>query len=174
MCSLSNDRGPQEADVLRLTRLGARDSVCLLSHSSWSAAVHSIRQVWLRRCLMTRRTSVGLGSAIAVLILAVVGWIVVAQGQRGGAQQAPPQRQRVEVTHVKPEMVQAYQDLIKDELIPNLKKAGIAYRWTWANGPAGDSFTFVNEQPIANYAQYDQPGALQRVLGADGVAKYQA
>jgi hypothetical protein len=123
---------------------------------------------------MTRRTSVALGSAFAVLILAVVAWVVVAQGQRGGAQQPPPQRQRVEVTHVKPEMVQAYQDLIKNELIPNLKKAGIAYRWTWANGPSGDSFTFVNEQPIANFAQYDQPGALQRAIGADGVAKFQA
>ena len=122
---------------------------------------------------MTRRTSIGLGSTIAVLV-AVVVWVVIAQGQRGGTQQPPPQRQRVEVTHVKPDMLQAYQDLIKSELIPNLKKAGIAYRWTWANGPSGDSFTFVNEQPIANYAQYDQPGALQRVIGADGAAKFQA
>jgi hypothetical protein len=123
---------------------------------------------------MTRRTSLGLWSGFGVLVVAVIAWAVVAQGQRGGAQQPPPVRQAVQVTHVKPDMVNAYQDLLKNELIPNLKKAGIAYRWTWRNGPFGDNYTFVSEQPITSYAQYDQPGALQRAIGAEGVAKFDA
>ena len=57
-------------------------------------------------------------------------------------------------------MVGTYQDLIKNEANPGIKKGGIVWRWTWANGPSGQAFTFVSVQPITNYAQYDQPGAL--------------
>ncbi len=71
-------------------------------------------------------------------------------------------------------MVGTYQDLIKNELIPALKKAGVAYRWTWANGPMGQGFMFVGVQPVTSYAQYDQGNPMQRAIGADGVANYNA
>src|SRR2546428_529508 len=87
---------------------------------------------------------------------------------------AAPQRIAVQVTQVRPDMVGTYQDLIKNEANPGIKKGGIAWRWTWANGPSGQTFTFVSVQPITNYAQYDQPGALQKGIGADGVANYNA
>ena len=129
---------------------------------------------------------------LSTTVALAVAMIMVgsAQGQRGGggggrgraggpapAQAAPgpaPQRIAVQVTQVRPDMVGTYQDLIKNEANPGLKKGGIAYRWTWANGPSGQAFTFVSVQPITNYAQYDQPGALQKGIGADGVANYNA
>jgi hypothetical protein len=118
--------------------------------------------------------------SLTVALAVATAWAAVgsAQGQRGqgrgAAPQAPPQRVAVTVTQVRPDMVGTYQDLIKNEANPGLKKSGMAYRWTWANGASGQAFTFVSVQPITNYAQFDQPGALGRAIGADGVANYNA
>lgn len=120
-------------------------------------------------------------SIVAVSLAVVVVWTALgaAQGQRGAggrgaAAQAPPVRIQVQETQVKPEMVGVYQDLIKNELIPGLKKAGVQFRWTYTTGPSGQAFTFTSVQPITNYAQFDQPGALQKAIGTDGVANYNA
>ncbi len=124
-------------------------------------------------------------SMTVVLLTVAIAWNTMGGAQaQGGAQQGrgaapaqaapPPQRIAVQVTQVRPDMVGTYQDLIKNEANPGLKKGGIAWRWTWANGPSGQAFTFVSVQPITNYAQYDQPGALQKGIGADGVANYNA
>jgi hypothetical protein len=102
-------------------------------------------------------TAVVLGTVLAV----TTG--IDAQGQgggRGGAQQAPPVRLRVQVTQVKPDMSAAFQDVQKNSIIPAMKKAGRPWH------------TFVTVYPIASYAEFDQqPGALQRALGADEAAK---
>jgi hypothetical protein len=118
----------------------------------------------------------GLSFAAAVLLAIATSWSAVsfAQGQGAPGQQAPPQRIRIQITQVKPDMVDAYQNIIKSELIPGLKKAGLPWLWTYATGPIGQGFTFINAQPITGYAQYDQPGTLQKALGPDGVAKYNA
>jgi len=119
--------------------------------------------------------------SVTVALAVATAWAAVgsAQGQRGGrgqgaASAAPPQRVQVQVTQVRPDMVGTYQDLIKNEANPGLKKGGVPWRWTFANGPSGQGFTFGSVQPIANYAQFDQPGALGRAIGADGVANYNA
>jgi hypothetical protein len=122
-------------------------------------------------------------SIVATSVAVVVAWTALgaAQGQRGAggrggaaAPQAPAVRLQVQMTQVKPEMLGTYQDLIKNELIPGLKKAGVQFRWTYANGPSGQGFTFISAQPVTNYAQFDQPGALQKAIGADGVANFNA
>ena len=106
---------------------------------------------------------------------AVVLAVVVLAAALAAQQAPPPQRISVNVTQVKPEMLQAYQDLIRNEGVPAYKKAGIAWRHVFANGPFGQGFTFVTVTPITNYAQYDQqPGPIARAIGADGAAKYNA
>jgi hypothetical protein len=117
---------------------------------------------------------------------AIVGSMVIASSwvaprsvsAQGGAaaQQAPaPVRLRVQVTEVKPDMVQRWQDLTRTEAIPAQKKAGLAWRHTFAaGGPFGPGSTFVTVQPVTNYAQFDQGSAITRGLGADGAAKLNA
>jgi hypothetical protein len=114
--------------------------------------------------------------AAAVGVAAAGTSMGLAQG-RGGAttQQAPPQRTLLQIAQVKPDMIGTFEDLIKNELIPAQKKAGVAYRWTFANGPmGGQGFTFVGVQPITSYAQFDQGPAIQRAMGADWYANYNA
>lgn len=96
-----------------------------------------------------------------------------ASAQAGAA--APPQRVAVTTTQVKPDMVATWRDLIQKEAVPAFKKAGVPWRWVFSSGPlGGQAFTFVTVTPVANFAQYDQPPAIQRAMGPEGAAKYNA
>lgn len=117
--------------------------------------------------------------AIALVIGAImVGGIASMSEERAAAQAgatAPPQRIAVTTTQVKPEMVAAWQDLVRTEAVPAFKKAGLPWRWVFASGPlGGQAFTFTTVAPVANFAQYDQPPAIPRMLGPEGAAKYNA
>jgi hypothetical protein len=120
-------------------------------------------------------SKVGFVAPAALALTAAIAWTEVghAQGQRGAAagQQPPPIRMRLQVTQVRPDMAAAYQDVIKNEVVPALKKAGQPWQWMFTTGAVGTGGTFVTVRPIANYAEFDQPGMLQKALGADGAAK---
>lgn len=75
------------------------------------------------------------------------------------------------VVTVKPDMVGAYIDLQKNEIIPALKKGGQAWRDTWRTAVFGDPFEFAHVTDIATFEQYDGPNPLTKGLGAAG---YQA
>ncbi len=120
---------------------------------------------------MTSRRKLLIGVAIA---LTWPGIQVLAQQRGGGAQQPPPQRAFVQVAQIKPEMVDAFQNLVKTETIPALKKAGVPWLQTYAIGPFGQAFTTVALTPIANYAQFDEPSPIVKALGPAGAAAYNA
>lgn len=114
------------------------------------------------------------GAAAVWLIGSMLGGgRIVAQGG-AGAQGPPPARFQITTTQVKPDMVLAWQDLIRNEVIPAQKKGGLAWRWVFATGPLGPSNTFTTVTPIANYAQYDQGNALRRAMGNEAFERYQA
>ena len=123
---------------------------------------------------MSKRSTTALVGAVLLAAVAVA-WIAVRAQQRGGgaAQQAQI-RVRLQITQVKPDMSRTYQDLIKSTVIPGLKKAGQPAQIVFMTGAVGQANTFVTIRPIANYAEFDQPGALQRALGAEGLAAFQA
>lgn len=121
------------------------------------------------------RTRLAVVAAVSCLVV-LSPWLSapVVDAQATTAQQ-PPVRIRVQVTQVKPDMLQQWQNLIRTEALPAQKKAGIAWRHTWQDGgPFGTGFTFYTIQPVTNFAQFDQPNAVSRGMGADAYAKYQA
>jgi hypothetical protein len=83
-------------------------------------------------------------------------------------------RVQVAMVQLNPDMVLTWEDLIKNEAIPAAKKNGVPWRHVYANGVAGTGFTRVTITPITNYAQFDQPGGVQRAFGADVAARYNA
>ena len=116
------------------------------------------------------------------IVAGVVGFLVVASSwvslpvmdAQGTAAQQTPMRVRVQVTQVKPDMIQQWQSLMR-EALPALKKAGMAWRHVWQDGgPFGAGSTFITVQPVTNFAQFDQPNAVRRGMGDDAYAKYQA
>jgi hypothetical protein len=69
----------------------------------------------------------------------VTAWAAVGHAQA----QPRPQFISVQAGQVKPEMVDAFQNLIKTEQVPALKKAGVPWRWVFTAAPFGQGFTFV-------------------------------
>src|ERR1700704_3417899 len=122
--------------------------------------------------MRTTRKAV-LVSGGAVVLAVGIAWTIMGKAQGGAPAQPPPQRIMVVVTHVKPDMLPTYEDLIKNVANPALKKAGVPWRATWAT-TSGQGFTRMSATPLANYAELDQPNPLQRALGADGLANYNA
>jgi hypothetical protein len=118
-----------------------------------------------------KRTHVHVGMA-ALVLAAGVSAAGLAQT---AAQQPPPIRVLVTTTSVKPDMIDAFQNLIRAETVPANKKAGVLWRWVFAYGPlSGDAFRYLTVIPVANFSMFDQPNAVTRALGPEGAAKYNA
>ena len=90
---------------------------------------------------------------------------------------APDQRQWLSITvvSVKPEMMTEFQNFVKTETNPALRKGGAMWRDVWqTTAAAGDAFEYVVVAPIENFAQYDGPSPLEKGLGKEGLAAWQA
>ncbi len=108
-------------------------------------------------------------SLVAATLAVATAWSTSGVAQ-GGAQ-PPPIRIRIQTAHVKPDMVDTYQDLIKNDVIPALKKVGTpSWRWTFTSGIVGQGFTYAAVTPVTNYAQFDQQGQLPQAIGPAAAA----
>ena len=101
----------------------------------------------------------------AVLSLA----LLCAWSGAGAQAQQDTTRILVTVAHLKPEKVNEWRSLQQNEVIPALKKAGIATRLTLET-LFGDRPEFVTLRPLASFAEFDGTGALEKALGAKGAA----
>ena len=123
---------------------------------------------------MTKRITGPLIAGVLVVAAIALGGIAVFNRAQAQEQQPPPQRIQVTVTQLKPDMMTTWEDLQKNEMIPAQKKAGLPWRHTLANGASGQGFTRVTIVPLANYAQLDMPGFIQRAVSAEANANYNA
>ena len=87
------------------------------------------------------------------------------------AAQTAPVRWRVTVTRVKPEMQNEWIDLQKNEVVPALKKGGVANRTVYATGLFGNAFEYTIVQPMSKFADFDSPGAQAKALGPQANAR---
>jgi len=83
----------------------------------------------------------------------------------------PPQRFRVTVTQVKPDMLNEWMDLQKNEVNPAMKKSGVARR-TVLRHVFGNTYEFISITPLENYASLDAGGSpFAKALGPEGAAR---
>jgi hypothetical protein len=82
-------------------------------------------------------------------------------------------RYQVTVVRIKPDMLNEWIDLQKNEVIPAQKKAGVKQR-TVLQTSVGTSFEYTILTPFPNWDAADGPGALNRALGPDGAARLNA
>ena len=122
---------------------------------------------------MPRRIT-GPQAVTLVIVAAVLGLAGLVTYSRAQAPTPPPIRIQVAVIQLKPDMMTTWEDLQKNELIPAQKKAGLPWRHTLANGASGQGFTRITIVPLANYAQLDMPGFIQRAVSAEANANYNA
>ncbi len=107
--------------------------------------------------------------AAAVLMMTVAGIeTLLAQTARQS------ERLMVTIVNVKPDKVDEYETLVKNETNPALQKAGIKWREAWKTAMFGNSFDYVYVEPIDNMAAFDGPGPIERALGKEGNAAWSA
>lgn len=72
---------------------------------------------------------------------------------------------------VKPDMLNEWLDLQKNEVLPALKKAGVSSRLMLATF-AGDNYEYLDVRPATPFASFDDGvGPLQRALGPEAAAR---
>src|SRR5258706_13479734 len=82
------------------------------------------------------------------------------------AQPAPtPTLYRYTHTRVKPDMLNEWLDLQKNEVVPALKKAGQTTRTVYVSGLFGNSYEYVIITPFAKYADFDEGNPMVKALG---------
>ncbi len=86
-----------------------------------------------------------------------------------------PELLSITVVSVKPEMIGEFQNFMKNTTNPALKKGGLKWREVWQSTSAsGDAFEYVLVAPVDTFASFDGPSPLEKGLGAQGFAAWQA
>lgn len=86
--------------------------------------------------------------------------------------QTTPTTYRVVVSHVKPDMLNEWQDLQKNEYVPALKKGGVSTRSVYSTF-FGNSGEYVVITPFDKYAEFDGPSPLVKALTQPGATRLQ-
>ena len=103
--------------------------------------------------------------------VAGVSFLWAAIGLGAGHARAQPQRNegitRLQIVtfRVKPDKIETFLALERSEVVPALKKAGVKSRQVYRT-VVGESNEFQVRTPVAGFEIYDEPGALERALGA--------
>jgi hypothetical protein len=109
----------------------------------------------MRHCSQFRSSAIVLASLLPTLCLA----------------QTAPNRSRVNVIHVKPDMVNEFIELEKNEVVPALKKGGAKSRTVYRTTTFGPGFEFVVVTPFQKFSEFDGDSAQLKALGAAANAK---
>lgn len=104
---------------------------------------------------------------------ALCAWLLMAACSTFGFSQTQPASQRqpflVYDLQVKPGMGPAFENLIKNDLLPGLKKTGDSALYT-AKTEFGQADSYMLVVPVKNLAQLDTPSSLAKALGEKGLA----
>jgi antibiotic biosynthesis monooxygenase (ABM) superfamily enzyme len=107
-------------------------------------------------------------------ILTLVALAAAATTTTAAAQPGPGvTRSYAQVYRLKPDMVEEWISLQRNEVIPAQKKAGVASRTTLVTA-VGDSYEYVVLVPFAEWSLMDGPNPLVRALGEAGAAALNA
>lgn len=90
--------------------------------------------------------------------------------------QTPPQpaRNTVTITQVKPDMLNEWLDLQRTEVLPALRKAGVASR-TVLQTIFGNTYEYVTVTPFTKYGDRDGQSPFDKAIGSDcGAASREA
>jgi hypothetical protein len=103
-----------------------------------------------------QKSSVSL--CVSVVALAF-SWSTPSQAQS-------PSKSRVTIIHLKPDMVNEFLDLEKNEVVPALKKGGQKSRTVYSTTLFGDGFEYVVVTPLGKFAELDGDNPQLKALGA--------
>jgi hypothetical protein len=85
--------------------------------------------------------------------------------------QSTPTTYRTSIYHLKPDMVNEWVDMEKNEVVPALKKAGVKTRNVYVTAAFGNAGEYLITQPFDNFSEFDGPNPLVRALDGPGAAR---
>ena len=94
----------------------------------------------------------------------------MAQAQPAAAAAPTAARSQVTLVRVKPEMIDEWIDLQKNEVMPAQKKGGVTTR-TVLQTAIGNSFEYAIIIPYPSFAALDGQNAQQKALGTEAAAR---
>lgn len=118
--------------------------------------------------MLVRKTCSFVTFAIIITAAAFAATTVNAQ------QAAKSERLMVTIVNIKPESVDEYEAFVRNETNPALQRAGVKWRRTWKTAVIGNAFEYIYVQPLENFSEFDGPGPIERALGKDGNAAWNA
>jgi hypothetical protein len=74
---------------------------------------------------------------------------------------------------LKPDHADQWRTLVKEQVIPALKKAGVT-EYTVFETVLGDQPEYTSVRPLAGFAEFDAPDALSRALGGKAASRLEA
>jgi len=109
-----------------------------------------------------------LGITLAAVAAVLGAWVhLSAQADKTAMQ---PQMFQMVIVSVIPGMGNAYEDFQKTEVIPALKKGGVAARDGYSSGVFGTNNTFAFFRPLTDLSGFDGDSPMVKALGAEGAA----
>jgi hypothetical protein len=119
------------------------------------------------------------GSRRVRLVLAAASVTAIAALQPIAAQTPPPDPMKprllqLTIGTLRPDMVKAYIDYQKSDVIPALQKGGVKWRDSFRTAVFGDLFQVAHVTDVTALDQYDSPPPARKALGDEGYAAYQA
>jgi heme-degrading monooxygenase HmoA len=124
------------------------------------------------RRIPVKRTSVYLCIIATLLLLtAVIPAIGFTQGSKAQSAASPQQpAYRITAVTVKPGMGLEFENVLKSDVLPAMKKAGIKQSGVWKTVQFGEAGNYLMTAPMQNLADLDNPSPLVKVLGQNGMA----
>ena len=111
-------------------------------------------------------------AALTLVVSALSSAPVTAQPAAVAAAPATT-RYQVTVVRIKPDMLNEWIDLQKNEVVPAQKKGGLKERQVWATA-VGNSFEYTILVPFEKFALLDSPNPVVTALGAEAAARLNA
>ena len=97
---------------------------------------------------------------VAGVGIALFGPLAIAEAQDAASWM------RAQYVQVKPDKLEDFIELYRDEINPALRRAGVPWRSAWQTGEFGDVYRRLFVEPLDDFADLDTGGALARGLDA--------
>jgi hypothetical protein len=107
-------------------------------------------------------------------LLALIALAALTPMEQCLAQGGPPEWMHVRYVQVRPDMLQEWEDIQKNEVNPAIRKAGVPFRSVWQTAVFGDAFSFILVEPIEKFARFDEASPVESGAGKEESARIAA
>jgi len=123
----------------------------------------------MRRYISTTQKYVGVSTLFLMAMFTIFSFAQTKPAPKAAASQTP-QQYLIGVAHLQPGMAIEWQEFMRNQYIPAMKKGGVNRLSIWRTATFGESGEITITRPIEGLAELDAPTPIVKALGQDGSA----